>query len=142
MDHLRVLPSAQARRGDENLERARNLRDQYKDVIPQDGMLSLQNRITMYAVVIHRGHFDVHFRAPRTTEMRLGLGSKPGLSKWSHSRAYRKHAEETLHIVKVLPQVCVTFATDNRSPLFDRRLRTEPEMLNSMGPKMRHTTSK
>lgn len=77
-----LLPSAQARRGDEDLERARSLRDQFREEIPRDGMTSLQNRITM------------------TTEMRVGLDSKWGLSKWSHARAYRKHAEETFHIVK------------------------------------------
>ena len=43
----RYLPSAQAKRGDENLDHARNLRDQWKDVIPGDDMESLQNRITM-----------------------------------------------------------------------------------------------
>ena len=43
-----LLPSVQARRGDENLERARSLRDQFRDVIPRDGITSLQNRITMY----------------------------------------------------------------------------------------------
>ncbi|KAH8990991.1 hypothetical protein EDB92DRAFT_1862468 [Lactarius akahatsu] len=77
-----LLPSAQARRGDENLDRARSLRDQFREMIPNDGMVSLQNRITM------------------TTEMRVGLDSKRGLSKWSHARTYRKHAEETLHLVK------------------------------------------
>ena len=44
-----LLPSAQTRRGDENLDHARNLRDQFMEVIPKDDMLSLQNRITMYA---------------------------------------------------------------------------------------------
>jgi len=43
-----LLPSAQARRGDEDLDRARSLRDQFREVIPNDGMVSLQNRITMY----------------------------------------------------------------------------------------------
>ncbi|KAH8989516.1 hypothetical protein EDB86DRAFT_2942792 [Lactarius hatsudake] len=77
-----LLPTAQARRGDEDLDRARSLRDQFRDMIPNDGMVPLQNRITM------------------TTEMRVGLDSKRGLSKWSHARTYRKHAEETLHLVK------------------------------------------
>ncbi|KAI9451009.1 hypothetical protein BJY52DRAFT_1215270 [Lactarius psammicola] len=77
-----LLPSAQARKGDGDLDRARSLREQFREVIPNDGMVSLQNRITM------------------TTEMRVGLDSKRGLSKWSHARAYRKHAEETLHLVK------------------------------------------
>ena len=44
-----LLPSAQARRGDETLGRARSLRDQFREVIPSDEMVSLQNRITMYA---------------------------------------------------------------------------------------------
>lgn len=43
-----LLPSAQAKRGDQDLERARSLRDHFRDVIPRDGMVSLQNRITMY----------------------------------------------------------------------------------------------
>jgi len=77
-----ILPSVQARRGDENLERARSLREQFEEVIPSDAMDSLQNRITM------------------TNEMRVGLDSKRGLSKWSHARVYRKHAEETFHLVK------------------------------------------
>ncbi len=44
-----LLPSSQARKGDEDLDRARSLRDQFREVIPNDGMVSLQNRITMYA---------------------------------------------------------------------------------------------
>ena len=43
-----LLPSAQARKGDEDLVCARILRDQFREVIPRDGMASLQNRITMY----------------------------------------------------------------------------------------------
>jgi hypothetical protein len=43
-----LLPSAQARRGDEDLERSRSLRDQFRDVIPRDEMATLQNRITLY----------------------------------------------------------------------------------------------
>jgi hypothetical protein len=43
-----LFPSVQARRGDENLERARSLRTQFGEVIPSDAMVSLQNRITMY----------------------------------------------------------------------------------------------
>ncbi|KAI0246546.1 hypothetical protein BJV78DRAFT_1253824 [Lactifluus subvellereus] len=45
-------------------------------------MDSLQNRITM------------------ATNMRVGLDSKRGLPRMSHARAYRRYAEETLHIVK------------------------------------------
>ena len=55
-----LLPSTQARRGDEDLERARSLRDQFRYVIPRDGMASLQNRITMYVWFIIRGVFRVH----------------------------------------------------------------------------------
>ena len=44
-----LLPSIQARKGDETLSRARNLRDQFREVIPSDDMVSLQNRFTMYA---------------------------------------------------------------------------------------------
>ena len=34
--------------------------------------------------------------------MRAGLDLKRGLSKLSHARAYRKYAQETLVIIKVL----------------------------------------
>jgi len=37
----------------------------------------------------------------RATEMGVGLDSKRGLRKVSHARAYRKYAEETLHIATV-----------------------------------------
>ncbi|KAF8265699.1 hypothetical protein EI94DRAFT_1804020 [Lactarius quietus] len=77
-----LFPSAQARRGDDDLARACSLRDQFEEVIPSDGMDYMQNRITL------------------TTEMRVGLDTKRGLSKWSHARTYRKHAEETFHLVK------------------------------------------
>lgn len=55
-----LFPSVQARRGDENLERARSLREQFEEVIPSDAMVSLQNRITMYV------SFTLHitFRVP------------------------------------------------------------------------------
>ncbi len=41
------LPSAQAKKGDKCLHNARNLRDQWKEVIPEDDMNALQNRITV-----------------------------------------------------------------------------------------------
>ena len=54
------FPSVQARRGDENLERARCLREQFEEVIPSDAMVSLQNRITMYV----SSTLHITFRAP------------------------------------------------------------------------------
>ena len=56
-----LLPSIQARRGDETLSRARNLRDQFREVIPSDDMVSLQNRFTMYAQYTPHGMYRVHF---------------------------------------------------------------------------------
>ncbi|KAI0294528.1 hypothetical protein BC826DRAFT_315766 [Russula brevipes] len=74
------LPSAQARKGKKTLNEARNLRDEWKDIIPSGDLIALKNRITM------------------ATEMGVGLDSKRGLRKVSHARAFCKYAEETLHI--------------------------------------------
>jgi hypothetical protein len=95
------LPSAQARRGDENLDLARNLRDQWKDVIPGEDMESLQKRITMCVGSPPWIASHAHLPMLRTADMRVGLDSKRGLPRMTHVRAYRRYAKETLHIVKV-----------------------------------------
>lgn len=45
------LPSAQAKKGDQDLHLARNLRDEWKDVIPEEDINAIQNRITMCVVI-------------------------------------------------------------------------------------------
>ncbi|KAH9970317.1 hypothetical protein BGW80DRAFT_582745 [Lactifluus volemus] len=62
------LPSAQARRGDYDLENAHDLRDQWKGVIPSDDMGSIQNRILM------------------TSNMKVGLDSKRDIPKIMRGR--------------------------------------------------------
>jgi hypothetical protein len=94
------LPSAQAKKGDEDLHHARNLRDQWKDVIPEDDINAIQNRITM-CVHLHGMRSGLIFFIIRATEMRVGLDSKGGLPKFFHARAYRKYAQETYHITRV-----------------------------------------
>jgi hypothetical protein len=95
------LPSAQARRGDDTLDSARGLRDQWKDVIANDDMTSIQNRILMRVDSPPWAAFDTHFLVLRTTDMRYGLDLKKGLPKMLHAWAYRRYAEETLRVVKV-----------------------------------------
>jgi len=76
------LPSAQAKKGDECLDDARSLRDQWRDLIPRTDLNSLQNRLAM------------------AIEMRAGLDLKRGFSKVSLARTYRRFAQETLFIAK------------------------------------------
>lgn len=95
------LPSAQAKKGDKNLHLARNLRDEWKDVIPEDDMNTIQNRITMCVLLPHGMRSGLIF-VIRATEMRVGLDSKRGFPKFFHARAYRKYAQDTYHIARVL----------------------------------------
>jgi hypothetical protein len=77
----------------------------------------------------------------RATEMGVGLDSKRGLRKVSHARAYRKYAEETLHIATVSipssesPQETTYLA-------FGRRSLNEPGILTSLDPHTKHTTTR
>jgi len=41
------LPSAQAKKGDECLDDARTIRDQWRDLIPRNDFNGLQNRLAM-----------------------------------------------------------------------------------------------
>jgi hypothetical protein len=43
------LPSAQAKRGDDYLDDARAVRDEWKDVIPRGDLSMVQNRLIMLA---------------------------------------------------------------------------------------------
>jgi len=94
------LPSAQAKQGDQNLHLARNLRDEWKDVIPEDDINTIQNRITMCVLLPHGMRSGLIFII-RATEMRVGLDSKKGLPKFFHARAYRKYAQETYFVARV-----------------------------------------
>jgi hypothetical protein len=47
-----ILPSAQANKGDEYLKKARDLRDQWGQLIPGDDLTALQNRMTMSALFV------------------------------------------------------------------------------------------
>ena len=96
------FPSAQAKKGDQNLHLARNLRDEWKDVIPEDDITTIQNRITMCVVLLPYGTRSGLIFITRATEMRDGLDSKRGLPKFFHARAYHKYAQETYHIARVL----------------------------------------
>jgi hypothetical protein len=136
------LPSAQARKGKKNLNDARNLRDEWKDIIPNGDLIALQNRITM--CVISPQWFGIQLiiiLVMRATEMGVGLDSKRGLRKVSHARAYRKYAEETLHIAMVSipssesPQE-TTYLT------FARRSLNEPGILTSKLDRTKHTTTR
>lgn len=77
-----ILPSAQANKGDEYLKKARDLRDQWGQLIPGDDLTALQNRMTM------------------ATDLRHGLDEKFGVSKIVHARMYRKYARETLRVMQ------------------------------------------
>ncbi|KAH9166405.1 hypothetical protein EDB89DRAFT_220696 [Lactarius sanguifluus] len=63
--NMTYFPSAQAKKGDGYLDEARNLRDQWGQMIPSGDLTTVQNRITM------------------ATEMRHGLDGKIGFSKIS-----------------------------------------------------------
>ncbi|KAH9970472.1 hypothetical protein BJV74DRAFT_867052 [Russula compacta] len=80
----KYLPTAQVKKGDKNIHRARNLRDEWKDVIPSGDLTALQNRITM------------------ASEMRVGIDSKRGFPKLFHARAYRKYAKETFEVARAV----------------------------------------
>ena len=98
-----ILPSAQAKKGDGYLEEARNLRDQWGQLIPSGDLTTLQNRITMsvlFLLTLRATLFTLCM--PRATDMRHGLDGKFGLSKVAHARTYRKYSQETLRVVKVL----------------------------------------
>ncbi|KAH9168322.1 hypothetical protein EDB89DRAFT_2203553 [Lactarius sanguifluus] len=79
---MTYFSSAQEKKGDGYLDEARNLRDQWGQVIPSSDLTAVQNRITM------------------ATEMRHGLDGKIGFSKITHARACRKYSKETLRVVK------------------------------------------
>jgi hypothetical protein len=100
------LPSVQAKKGDKSLHLARNLRDEWRKVIPNDDMDTLQNRITMWVtsqVRLNELRPDCSPSFIRATEMRVGLDSKTrtGFSKMFQAHAYRKYAEETYHYARV-----------------------------------------
>ncbi|KAI9509434.1 hypothetical protein F5148DRAFT_1187321 [Russula earlei] len=76
------LPSTLAKKGDECLDNARTLRDQWRDLIPRDDLTGLQDRLAT------------------ATQMRALLDLKRGLSRVTQARTYRKFAQETLHIAK------------------------------------------
>ena len=96
------LPSAQAKKGDKSLHLARNLRDEWRKVIPNDDIKTLQNRITMWITRIYGLRLVCSF-SPfiRATEMRVGLESKRGFSKLFQAHAYRKYAGETYNFARV-----------------------------------------
>ena len=97
------LPSSQAKKGDQSLHLARNLRDEWKDVIPEDDINTIQNRITMCVILPHwHGMYSgLIFFIIRATEMRVGLDSKKVIPRFFHARAYRKYAQETYYIARV-----------------------------------------
>jgi len=96
------LPSAQVKKGDQNLHLARNLRDDWKDVIPEDDINTIQNRITMCEPLPHGMRSGLIFIITRATEMRVGLDSKKGLPKFFHARAYRRYAQDTYYIARTV----------------------------------------
>jgi hypothetical protein len=72
------LPSAQVRKGKNNLNEARNLRDQWKDIIPSGDLIALQNRITMCVISPQWFLHPELILVMRATEMGVGLDSKRG----------------------------------------------------------------
>ena len=98
-----ILPSAQANKGDEYLRKARDLRDQWGQLISGDDLTAVQNRITMSALFVSTLHAILFtFFTPRATDLRHGLDGKYGVSKIVHARTYRKYAQETLRVIQVL----------------------------------------
>ena len=97
-----ILPSAQASKGDDYLRKARDLRDQWGQLIPGDDLSAFQNRITMsvlFVLTLHSTLFTIF--TPRATDLRHGLDGKYGVSKIVHARTYRKYAQETLRVIQV-----------------------------------------
>jgi hypothetical protein len=98
-----ILPSAQANKGDEYLRKARDLRDQWGQLIPSNDITAIQNRITMLALFVSSLHAILFTHCVlRATDLRHGLDDKFGVSKIVHARTYRKYARETLRVIQVL----------------------------------------
>ncbi|SRR5260221_5006212 len=86
------FPSAQAKKGDQDLHLARNLRDEWKDVIPEGDITTIQNRITMCVLLPYGMRSGLIF-ITRATEMRDGLdprGASPSSFMREHITNTRK----------------------------------------------------
>ena len=71
-----ILPSAQANKGDEYLRKARDLRDQWGQLIPGDDLTAVQNRITMSALFVSTPCHFVHFFHTQGNGFETWLGRK------------------------------------------------------------------
>jgi len=79
---VKMLPSEQEKRGDQKLEKAREIAEENKPVIFQDDLDAIAGKIS-------------HAR-----DVRDGLDSKSGLSKFFHAREYLKVAREAYRFTK------------------------------------------
>jgi hypothetical protein len=57
------LPSEQAKRGDEDLDNARAIRDEWKNVIPRGDLSIVQNRLIMLACGARFITYSCHSRS-------------------------------------------------------------------------------
>jgi len=83
---LKSLPSSQEKRGDRKLELARELAVEVASVVSQDYLDVIDERITS------------------AREMKIGLDSKSGFSKWSHAREYLRNCNEAYQYAKRLAE--------------------------------------
>jgi hypothetical protein len=91
--------------GDGYLDKACNLRDQWKNILSPSDFVALENRIIMFGfffAFMNSLTDMLHFLHVRANDMRSGLGKKNGLFKIPHARTYSKLSKEIFYFAKVL----------------------------------------
>lgn len=79
---VKMLPSQQEKRGDQRLDKAREIAQEFGDVITPTDHQIIEERITF------------------AREMKVGLDQKSGLSKFLHAQEYRKAARDAHRFAK------------------------------------------
>ncbi|KAI0265923.1 hypothetical protein BC834DRAFT_158132 [Gloeopeniophorella convolvens] len=110
------FPSAQEKRGDKRLQEAREMAKQDEALIDPTDLMIVKERIEF------------------TTELRCGLESSKGITKWLQAREYRKSAKNTLRFVRTASDRGKDATLGYRS---QSRLRRNPSSLfcnNTLSP--------
>jgi hypothetical protein len=95
-------PSAQERLGDRRLDKARDLAQKNGDWISPSDLKIARDKV-LQCVPSPKEYPSYVLSPVSAAEIKAGLESKSGLSKFLQAREYRKSAKEALRFVKVTP---------------------------------------
>jgi hypothetical protein len=103
-------PSAQEELGNKRLERARDLAMKNDAMISPSDMAIAKEKFTQWVVPLQSFIGAIEFSTHlSSTEIRAGLGSRRGLSRFIQAREYGKAAKDALRFVEVI--LCLTDGT-------------------------------